>query len=161
MADENVLHRGRSTWRVLAPPGIALPASIILYLLMLGLFLLLDPELGDPALLLVFAVGLCALLPPVVLVMIPGRVLTSRTIEAAITSRRVIVTHRRLIIRRTLFLDHSQVEGVAVRQSTVGRIFNYGTIVCTGTGGERFRTPFIAQPLEFRSKALDVIGTRE
>jgi uncharacterized membrane protein YdbT with pleckstrin-like domain len=71
------------------------------------------------------------------------------TSEFAVTNKRVIIKVG-LISRRTLEMLLSKIEAVAVDQGIGGRIFDYGTITVTGTGGtnEAFRQ--IAGPLEFR-----------
>jgi uncharacterized membrane protein YdbT with pleckstrin-like domain len=71
------------------------------------------------------------------------------TSEFAVTNKRVIIKVG-LISRRTLEMLLSKIEAVAVDQGIGGRVFDYGTITVTGTGGtnEPFRQ--IAGPLEFR-----------
>lgn len=71
------------------------------------------------------------------------------TSEFAVTNKRLIVKVG-VLRRRTIELQLPKVEAIAVEQSLVGRIFGYGNIVVTGTGGtkEPFRT--ISGPLEFR-----------
>lgn len=74
----------------------------------------------------------------------------------AATSRRVIAK-RGLIRRNTLELNHQRVEGLAVNQGVIARVFNAGTIVVNGTGGTRQGIPFISNPMEFRRNALETI----
>ena len=71
------------------------------------------------------------------------------TSEFAVTNKRLIVKVG-VLRRRTIELQLSKVEAIAVEQGLLGRIFGYGNIVVTGTGGtkEPFRT--ISGPLEFR-----------
>jgi len=71
------------------------------------------------------------------------------TSEFAVTNKRLIVKVG-VLRRRTIELQLSKVEAIAVEQGLVGRIFGYGNIVVTGTGGtkEPFRT--ISGPLKFR-----------
>ena len=71
------------------------------------------------------------------------------TSEFGVTSKRVIIKVG-LIQRRTLELLIRQVEAISVDQSLTGRIFNFGTITLTGTGGVRETFHNIANPLEFR-----------
>jgi len=71
------------------------------------------------------------------------------TSEFGVTSRRVIIKVG-LIKRRTLELLIRQVEAISVEQTLAGRIFNFGTITLTGTGGVRETFHNIANPLEFR-----------
>jgi uncharacterized membrane protein YdbT with pleckstrin-like domain len=69
--------------------------------------------------------------------------------EFAVTDRRVIVKVG-VLQRRTVETMLTKVEGVAVDQGLRGRIFDYGTVAITGTGGTREAFEDIAAPLEFR-----------
>ena len=57
-----------------------------------------------------------------------------------------------LVQRQTLELLLRQVEAISVDQSIMGRIFNYGSVTLSGTGGVRGVFHNIAAPLEFRRK---------
>lgn len=69
--------------------------------------------------------------------------------EFAVTSKRVIVAVG-AVHRRTLELMLDKVEGVGVDQTLAGRIFDFGTVTITGSGGTRESFDNIAAPLEFR-----------
>jgi uncharacterized membrane protein YdbT with pleckstrin-like domain len=69
--------------------------------------------------------------------------------EFAVTSRRVIISLG-LLHRRTVETMLTKVEAISVDQSLNGRLFNYGTITVTGTGGTRETFEDVAAPLEFR-----------
>lgn len=69
--------------------------------------------------------------------------------EFAVTNRRVMVKLG-VLQRRTVETMLSKVEGISVEQGIAGRIFNYGTITVTGTGGTHESFDNIAAPLEFR-----------
>ncbi|MCC7097094.1 MAG: PH domain-containing protein [Thermomonas sp.] len=73
--------------------------------------------------------------------------------ELAVTSARVIAKFG-FIRRETVELRHSKVESLQVNQSILGRIFNYGSVVITGSGGTHAPIPYISDPLKFRSLAL-------
>ena len=45
-----------------------------------------------------------------------------------------------------------KIETVLVDQSIVGRMLDFGTVVIRGTGGGLEPVPYIAHPLDFRSK---------
>jgi len=51
-------------------------------------------------------------------------------------------------------LQHSKVESLQVNQTILGRLFDYGSVVITGSGGTHAPIPYIAHPLAFRSAAL-------
>jgi uncharacterized membrane protein YdbT with pleckstrin-like domain len=73
------------------------------------------------------------------------------TSEFAVTNKRVIVKVG-LIHRHTLELVLAKIETVGVDQSIPGRLFNYGTIIVTGTGGTQEPFKDIADPLAFRKQ---------
>jgi uncharacterized membrane protein YdbT with pleckstrin-like domain len=84
-----------------------------------------------------------------------------------IGSAEFVVTNRRVMIklgvmqRRTVETMLSKVEGVAVEQGLAGRIFDYGTITVTGTGGTRETFEHIAAPLEFRLQVQGQLARME
>lgn len=82
------------------------------------------------------------------LLFIPA-VINMITTELALTNKRVIAKTG-FIRRDAIELRLEKVEGVVVSQGLLGRIFNYGDVVVTGTGGIKTPIPFIAKPLEFR-----------
>ncbi len=69
--------------------------------------------------------------------------------EFAVTTRRVLIKVG-FIRRHSLELLLAKVEGIGVDQGILGRIFGYGTIVVTGTGGTKELFPHITAPFEFR-----------
>lgn len=71
------------------------------------------------------------------------------TSEFAVTNKRVIFKVG-LINRHTLELVLAKLETIGVEQGITGRVFNYGTIIVTGTGGTKEPFRDIADPLEFR-----------
>ncbi|HEY7569328.1 MAG TPA: PH domain-containing protein [Gemmatimonadaceae bacterium] len=72
-----------------------------------------------------------------------------RSSEFAVTDKRVIIKVG-FIKRRTLETMLGKVEGIGVEQGILGRLFGFGTITVTGTGGTKEPFPNIARPLEFR-----------
>lgn len=78
-----------------------------------------------------------------------ARTIALRTSEFAVTDKRVIIKVG-LIRRRTLEIQLSKVESVAVIQGILGRMLGYGEIVVRGTGGTPEPFPNIDRPLEFR-----------
>jgi uncharacterized membrane protein YdbT with pleckstrin-like domain len=69
--------------------------------------------------------------------------------EFAVTNKRVVVKTG-LIYRDTLELVLTKLETIGVDQTIPGRLFNYGTITITGTGGTKEPFRDISKPLEFR-----------
>ena len=71
--------------------------------------------------------------------------------EYALTSRRILI--KTGFIRRSsweLFLE--RIEGAVVKQSIVGRIGNFGTVVINGIGGTKNSFHYVPDPLRFRGK---------
>ena len=125
---ETVVQRARLHW-------IVFLKAIALVVVGLAL-LLLQPIVGA----VVIALGLVLAVPPW---------LERLTSEFGVTSKRVIIKVG-LVQRRTLELLIRQVEAISVDQSLTGRIFNFGTITLSGTGGVRETFHNISNPLEFR-----------
>jgi uncharacterized membrane protein YdbT with pleckstrin-like domain len=138
MMGEEVVHRARLHRVIFLPPAA---------LLVLGLIL----AIYIPSW-IVAAVSLALS----VLVALP-RFIRYVTSEFAVTNKRVIVKVG-LVHRHTLELVLAKIETVGVDQTILGRIFNFGTIVVTGTGGttEPFRD--IARPLEFRKQVQSALS---
>jgi uncharacterized membrane protein YdbT with pleckstrin-like domain len=79
--------------------------------------------------------------------------------EFAVTTKRVIVAVG-AVRRRTLELMLDKVEGVGVDQTIWGRIFNFGTVTITGSGGTRESFDNIAAPLEFRRQVQSQLALK-
>lgn len=125
---ETVVQRARLHWIVFLKAVAVVVVGLAL--------LFLQPIVGA----VVVGVGLLMAIPPW---------LERWTSEFGVTSKRVIIKVG-LIQRRTLELLIRQVEAISVDQSLTGRIFDFGTITLTGTGGVRETFHNIANPLEFR-----------
>jgi uncharacterized membrane protein YdbT with pleckstrin-like domain len=90
-----------------------------------------------------------------VLLAFQGLVVVATT-ELAVTDRRVIAKFG-LVRRSTVELLHHKIEGLNVDQGVFGRILGFGTVTINGAGSGRAPIPHIAQPLDFRRSALEVI----
>jgi membrane protein YdbS with pleckstrin-like domain len=76
--------------------------------------------------------------------------------EYAVTSHGVLVK-RGIIRRKVSRISMKKVEGVDLRQTILGRIFNYGTIVVRGTGSDAVVFHMVPSPLGFQSLINDQI----
>jgi uncharacterized membrane protein YdbT with pleckstrin-like domain len=83
--------------------------------------------------------------------------LERRSSEFAVTNRRVIIKLG-FFSTRSVELLLPKIEGIAVTQSLPGRMFNYGEIVVTGSGGTQERFDNIQSPLEFRQAVQAATG---
>jgi uncharacterized membrane protein YdbT with pleckstrin-like domain len=71
------------------------------------------------------------------------------TTEFGLTNKR-IVAKTGFIKRQSMEIMLSKVESITVNQAVMGRIFGFGTITVTGSGGTKQRFPMIGKPMELR-----------
>jgi uncharacterized membrane protein YdbT with pleckstrin-like domain len=72
------------------------------------------------------------------------------TSEFAVTTTRLIFKVG-IVARYTTELLLGKVESIGVQQKLLGRLFNYGDLVVTGTGGARELFPRVHDPIAFRN----------
>jgi len=77
-----------------------------------------------------------------------------KSTELAVTTRRVIVKHG-FIRRQTIEINLAKAESIQVDQSAIGRIFNFGTLVVSGTGTSHAPLTGIANPMAFRRAFIE------
>jgi uncharacterized membrane protein YdbT with pleckstrin-like domain len=75
------------------------------------------------------------------------------TTEIAVTTHRVVYK-RGLIARDTIEINFNRIEGLDVRQSILGRILNFGTVVIRGTGLGVQPMRDVAGPINLRKAAF-------
>jgi uncharacterized membrane protein YdbT with pleckstrin-like domain len=133
LADERVVYRTALHWIIFAR-GV--------FVLLVGLAVLVAFSHVPIAGLAVLLLGLLLLIPPFV---------AYQTTELGVTNKRLIVKVG-FIRRRTLELLLRQVEAISVDQTLAGRMFDYGSITLTGTGGVREIFHRVREPLELRRR---------
>jgi uncharacterized membrane protein YdbT with pleckstrin-like domain len=79
-----------------------------------------------------------------------------RSTELAVTNKRVI-TKSGLIQRNTTEMFLEKVESIQVDQGILGRIFDFGSITISGTGGDKSPVNNVSQPLEFRKAFMTAV----
>jgi uncharacterized membrane protein YdbT with pleckstrin-like domain len=79
-----------------------------------------------------------------------------RSTELAVTNKRIIVKTG-FIQRNTSEMFLEKVESIQVEQGVLGRLFDFGTITVSGTGGDRAPVRNVSQPLEFRKAFMTAI----
>jgi uncharacterized membrane protein YdbT with pleckstrin-like domain len=135
LGDEHIVYRARLHWIIFG--GAILMA-------VLGLVLAIVLQTIQPGYwylgLALVGIGLLLAIGPAI------RYLSS---EFAVTDKRVLAKHG-FIQRESIETLLSKVEAISVDQGIVGRVFDYGSITITGTGGTEEYFPRISQPLEFR-----------
>ena len=64
--------------------------------------------------------------------------------------RKQIFLRTGLLVRKTVDIPYSKIESIDIRQSILGSILGYGTLIITGTGGTRHMINYINKPLTCR-----------
>ena len=77
-----------------------------------------------------------------------------KSVELAVTTKRVIVKHG-FVRRQTIEMNLSKVESVQVEQGVIGRLFNFGTLIVSGTGASHAPLAGIADPMGFRKAFIE------
>jgi uncharacterized membrane protein YdbT with pleckstrin-like domain len=77
-----------------------------------------------------------------------------RSTELAVTTKRVIVKHG-FIRRQTVEINLGKVESIQVDQGVVGRLFDFGTLVISGTGTSHAPITGISAPMAFRKAFIE------
>lgn len=81
------------------------------------------------------------------------------TTELAITNKRVIAKTG-LIQRRTIEMFLEKIESIQVDQSVLGRMFNFGSVVISGTGVHSAPFKSISDPLTLRKHFMMATDAR-
>lgn len=139
---EQVVFRTGLHWSALLAPIAFLGLSLAF-----ALWAMLRPEDQTSGPVRVFALVVLAVALLVFLV----RLVYFRSAEFAVTSKRVMLKVG-WMRRHSLELILSKVEAISVDQNLRGRVFGYGTITLTGTGGTKETFESLAHPFEFRSQ---------
>jgi membrane protein YdbS with pleckstrin-like domain len=146
LAGERIVYRARLHWTIFL-------ASIVVVLLGVALAIVL--QVVQPAYsyagLGLAGVGLLLAIGPAV------RYITS---EFAVTDKRVLGKVG-FIERESDETLLSKIEAIAVDQGVLGRVFGFGRVTITGTGGTQEVFSHISEPLEFRRQIQSQIIAQE
>jgi uncharacterized membrane protein YdbT with pleckstrin-like domain len=141
MEGERVLFRTRLHWKSMVVPVLG---CVVLFALGAAAFLTPMPWLGAvPA-----GIGLAWVLAALV---------RRRSSEFAVTDRRIVLKVG-VLTTHSVEILHARIESVAVNQGVGGRLFDYGSIVVTGSGGTREVFDGIQSPLRFRNAVSEAAG---
>jgi uncharacterized membrane protein YdbT with pleckstrin-like domain len=77
-----------------------------------------------------------------------------KSTELAVTTRRIIVKYG-FIRRQTVEINLSKAESIQVDQGILGRMFDFGTLVISGTGTSHAPLVGISEPLAFRKAFIE------
>lgn len=61
-----------------------------------------------------------------------------------------VILRTGMLVRTTIDMPLSKIETIDIRQSIIGSLFGYGTLIITGTGGTRHLINLLAKPLTCR-----------
>ena len=134
LTGETVKFRTRLHWSLYVPAVlltllVMVPAAVLLVINLLGMFAVLPIAIGAAFIL--------------------GAHIRRQSSEFAVTNKRVVIKIG-VFTTRSLELLPSKVEGVAVEQNLWGKLFGFGDIVVTGSGGTKEAFAGIQSPFEFR-----------
>ena len=131
MNDSNIVYKARLHWILFFWPGM---------LMCLGLALgLTVQQLREVAIFfMVFAV-------------IWGVMVWVRYESSSLTIKKThVILRTGILVRNTLDIPLSKIESIDIRQSLLGSLLHYGTLVITGTGGSRQMVNYLNKPLTCR-----------
>ena len=77
-----------------------------------------------------------------------------KSTELAVTTKRIIVKYG-FIRRQTIEINLSKAESIQVDQGILGRLFDFGTLVISGTGTSHAPLTSIAEPMAFRKAFIE------
>ena len=81
-----------------------------------------------------------------------------KSVELAVTTKRIIVKHG-FVRRQTIEINLNKVESIQVEQGLLGRIFNFGTLIVSGTGTSHAPLIGIAEPMGLRKAFIEAQGS--
>ncbi|KTD65116.1 PH domain-containing protein [Legionella shakespearei] len=64
--------------------------------------------------------------------------------------KKQVILRTGIIVRQTVDIPLTKIETIDIRQSILGSILRYGTLVITGTGGTRHQVNYLHRPLTCR-----------
>ena len=139
IAGESVTYRTRLHWLMLAPPAL-------LFVIWLPLAWYLAQGEWAALAWVPIALGVVALLPAII---------KRQSSDFAVTNKRVMMKTG-VFTTRSVELFLSKVEAIAVDQSLLGKMFGYGDIAITGSGGTSEAFSHIQGPMQFRRAVQSV-----
>lgn len=131
MSDTNIVYQARLHWILFSGP-----VALFVFATFIGLRF---PLFYDPSfIVMIFAV-------------IWGLMVWSTYRFSSLTiKKKQIILRTGLLVRNTLDISLNKIESIDIRQSVLGSILQYGSIVITGTGGSRQMVHYLSKPLTCR-----------
>ncbi len=152
MKNEVVLYRSKPSWVIFLPPAFWFLVAIILFIFG-PMFRFINIPAPGPIPVYAYA-ALVALIFSVIMGL--TAYINFQTSEYGITNKRVMMKIG--FIRRTsLEIFIAKIESVKIKQTVMGRILDYGSIIISGVGGSKDPFDCIPDPLEFRRRVQEQI----
>ena len=131
MIENNVVYTARLNWVI-----FFWPTALILFA---GCLYLEYPKISTPSLYVV-GIGIVWLL------MMYG----SYAFSILMIKSRQVILRKGIMVRKTIDIPMNKIESIDISQSIIGSLFQYGTLVITGTGGTQQIINYINKPLTCR-----------
>ena len=64
--------------------------------------------------------------------------------------KKQVILRSGILVRQTIDIPLGKIESIDIRQSILGSLFQYGSLLITGTGGTRQWMAYVAKPLTCR-----------
>jgi uncharacterized membrane protein YdbT with pleckstrin-like domain len=64
--------------------------------------------------------------------------------------KKQVILRTGLLVRQTVDIPFARIESIDIRQTIIGSLFQYGSLVITGTGGSRQLIHYLSKPLTCR-----------
>ncbi|CCG41905.1 PH domain-containing protein [Magnetospirillum molischianum] len=138
LPNEEIAYRTKLHWFIFVPSSIAIA---------IGLSLIATGYAQSPSNHIFIFSGLAFIAYGTLLFIV--RWIDLKTSEFGVTNKRVLIKIG-FIRRHSLEIILNKIEGIGVNQGIIGRIFGFGTITVSGTGGSKEHFAQIDDPLEFR-----------
>lgn len=61
-----------------------------------------------------------------------------------------VILRKGILVRQTMDIPMTKIESIDIRQSIIGTLFSYGSLVITGTGGTQQWMTYVSKPLTCR-----------
>jgi hypothetical protein len=144
---ETVIYETRLHWIVMVRP-IVLACVLVVIAGFVFYYPQINASLDAKTLHLLEGAGGLFLIAALISVIIGA--LRRNATEMAVTNHRVVIKLG-IVGRRTIEMILNKVESIEVKESALGRMLGYGTIIVIGTGGTLEPFQRVAHPLQFRS----------
>jgi len=135
--DEIVIYRAKISWAVFFLPVV-----------LLVLLIWLSSEIHEIVVVFAIIFSMYILLRVLLVIL---------TTEFAITNRRIIAK-KGIIQQNSMEILLSKVESITISQTLDGRVFGFGTVTVTGSGGTKEFFKSISNPLELRNQVNNQIS---